>query len=83
MKVVLPAEPMVPVVEIVPDPADTEAKVAAPGPVTDHWASFKAKSDPVAAPMVIVPPAELPMVVLEVPVALMEVVPVKVNPPVP
>ena len=42
----------------------TEANDAAPRPVTLHWASLKARSEPELWPMVIVPPVELPMVMV-------------------
>jgi hypothetical protein len=63
-----------------PDPVLTEANVAAPRPVTDHCASFKTRSEPLDAPIVIVPPAEFPMVVSAVPELLIKVVPATVNP---
>ncbi len=59
----------------VAEPRLIELNVAAPAPVMDHCASFSAKSEPVAAPMVIVPPAVLPMFVFAVPDVLMLVVP--------
>ena len=66
-----------------PPPTVRESNAAAPAPVTDHCASRSARSEPVAAPIVIVPPALFPMVVFAVPVVLMRAVPVVVNPPVP
>ena len=54
-----------------------------PAPVTLHWASLSAKSDPLLAPIDIVPPAELPIVVLAVPLLFIKAVPAKVvTPPV-
>ena len=45
-------------------PSEIEAKAAAPAPVTLHWASFKTRSDPDDAPIVMVPPVELPTVMV-------------------
>lgn len=63
-----------------PPPIDRESNDAAPAPVTDHWASVRARSLPDAAPIVMVPPEVLPMVVLAVPVVFIPTVPVNVAP---
>ena len=57
------------------------AKLPAPAPVTDHWASFKARSPVEALPIVIVPAfVPVPMLVALLPEVLTLVAPVTVNP---
>jgi len=53
----------------------TSARVAVPVPLMFQSASCKIKLEPEVAPIVIVPPAVLPMVVLAVPLELIKVVP--------
>src|SRR5437763_13092534 len=88
---VTPAEPLpsvvAPVEESVvnaPVPglvAPIDGKCAAPAPVTPHCASLRARSEPEAAQIVMVPPAVLPIVVSAVPDVLIVVVPVSARPP--
>jgi hypothetical protein len=62
--------------EIDPEPTAKELNVAAPAPVIDHWASFKARSVLVDLPMVIVPVLlPVPMLVLNAPDPLMVAAP--------
>jgi hypothetical protein len=60
--------------------APIEVKLAAPAPVIFQFASFKARSEPVDAPIVMVPPAEFPIVVFAVPELFINVVPATVTP---
>lgn len=57
-------------VDTYPPPTERVSNTAAPAPDMFHWASCNTKSEPVAAPIVIIPPAEFPIVVFAAPVTL-------------